>query len=123
LAGILFCKLWFLRWLVGLANVYDCKGGFLILKMRRIVRCRIVCIEILLHSIMDKEKLLKKFGEKVKLKRAELKLSQEELAFKCGFDRTYISLVERGLRNTSLSNLSILAEGLNTTISSLTKDL
>jgi transcriptional regulator with XRE-family HTH domain len=72
---------------------------------------------------MDKEKLLKKFGEKVKLKRAGLKLSQEELAFKCGFDRTYISLVERGLRNTSLSNLSILAEGLNTTISSLTKDL
>ena len=92
-------------------------------KMRRIVRCRIVCMEILLHSTMDKEKLLKKFGEKVKLKRAELKLSQEELAFKCGFDRTYISLVERGLRNTSFSNLSILAEGLNTTISSLTKDL
>lgn len=91
--------------------------------MRRIVRCRIVCIEIHLQTIMEKEKLLKKFGEQVKLKRAELKLSQEELAFKCGFDRTYISLVERGLRNTSLSNLSILAEGLNTTISSLTKDL
>lgn len=91
--------------------------------MRRIVRCCIVCIEILLYTIMDKEKLLKKFGEKVKLKRAELKLSQEELAFKCGFDRTYISLVERGLRNTSFSNLSILAKGLNTTISSLTKDL
>lgn len=91
--------------------------------MRHIVRCCIVCIGILLHSIMDKDKLLKKFGQKVKLKRAELKLSQEELAFKCGFDRTYISLVERGLRNTSLSNLSILAEGLNTTISSLTKDL
>lgn len=91
--------------------------------MRRIVRCRIVCIEILLPPIMDKDKLLKIFGEKVKLKRAELKLSQEELAFKCGFDRTYISLVERGLRNISLSNLSILAEGLNTNISSLTKDL
>ncbi len=72
---------------------------------------------------MDKKNLLKRFGNKVKLKRAELKLSQEELAYKCGFDRTYISLVERGLRNTSLSNLSILAKGLNTTISSLTKDL
>lgn len=72
---------------------------------------------------MNKDKLLKKFGEKVKLKRAELKLTQEELAFKCGFDRTYISLVERGLRNISFSNLSILAEGLNTTISSLTKEL
>lgn len=72
---------------------------------------------------MNKDKLLKKFGEKVKLKRAELKLTQEGLAFKCGFDRTYISLVERGLRNISFSNLSILAEGLNTTISSLTKEL
>lgn len=72
---------------------------------------------------MEKEKLLKKLGEKVKIKRAELKLSQEELAFKCGFDRTYISLIERGLRNISFSNLSILAEGLNTTISSLTKEL
>jgi transcriptional regulator with XRE-family HTH domain len=59
----------------------------------------------------------------VKHKRAEPKLSQEELAFKCEFDRTYISLVKGGLRNTSFSNLSILAEGLNTTISSLAKDL
>ncbi|WP_410779732.1 helix-turn-helix domain-containing protein [Hymenobacter sp. ISL-91] len=72
---------------------------------------------------MDKEKLLKKLGEKVKLERTELKLSQEELAFRCGFDRTYISLVERGLRNISFLNLSILVAGLNTTISSLTKDL
>lgn len=72
---------------------------------------------------MEKEKLLKKFGAKVKHRRSELKMSQEELAFKCGFDRTYISLVERGLRNTSFSNLAVLAEGLNTTISSLTEDL
>lgn len=91
--------------------------------MRRIVRCCIVCIKVLLHLNMDKEKFLKKFGEKVRFRRVELKLSQEALAFKCGFDRTYISLVERGLRNTSLSNLSILCKGLDTTISSLTKDL
>lgn len=91
--------------------------------MRRIVRCHIVCIRIFLQSNMDKEKLLKNFGKQVKIRRTELKLTQEELAFKCGFDRTYISLVERGLRNSSLSNLSIIAEGLNTTISSLTRDL
>ncbi|PJB14699.1 MAG: XRE family transcriptional regulator, partial [Flavobacteriales bacterium CG_4_9_14_3_um_filter_32_8] len=57
--------------------------------------------------------------EIVRHKRAELKISQEELAFKCRFDRTYISLVERGLRNISFTNLLILAEGLNTTISPL----
>jgi len=72
---------------------------------------------------MEKELILKKLGEIVKQKRAELKISQEELAFNCGFDRTYISLVERGLRNISFSNLFILAKGLNTTISSLTKNI
>lgn len=72
---------------------------------------------------MEKDLILKKLGEIVKHKRAELKFSQEELAFKCGFDRTYISLVERGLRNISFTNLLILAEGLNTTISNLTKEI
>jgi len=72
---------------------------------------------------MEKELILKKLGEVVKQKRTELKISQEELAFNCGFDRTYISLVERGLRNISFSNLFILAKGLKTTISSLTKNL
>lgn len=72
---------------------------------------------------MNKEILLKKLGEKVKIRRAELKISQEELAFKCGFDRTYISLVERGLRNISFSNLAALSAGLEASISSLTKDL
>ena len=72
---------------------------------------------------MDKDQLLKSFGEKVKQKRVELKISQEQLAFKCGFDRTYISLIERGLRNISFSNLYTLAEGLDTSISLLTTDL
>ena len=72
---------------------------------------------------MDKNKILKLLGDEVKFKRAELKISQEELAFKCGFDRTYISLVERGLRNISFTNLLILSEGLNTSISLLTKDI
>ena len=58
---------------------------------------------------MEKDLILKKLGEIVKQKRAELKFSQEELAFKCGVDRTYISLVERGLRNISFTNLLILA--------------
>jgi transcriptional regulator with XRE-family HTH domain len=72
---------------------------------------------------MDKDKILKSLGERVRFKRAELEISQEELAFKCGFDRTYISLVERGLRNISFTNLLILSEGLNTSISLLTKDI
>jgi transcriptional regulator with XRE-family HTH domain len=72
---------------------------------------------------MEKEIILKKLGTRVKSRRSELGISQEELAFKCGFDRTYISLVERGLRNISFINLLSLAEGLETTISSLTQDI
>ncbi len=72
---------------------------------------------------MEKEIILKHLGNRIRIKRSELKISQEQLAFKCGFDRTYISLVERGLRNISFFNLFTLATGLNTTISTLTTDI
>jgi transcriptional regulator with XRE-family HTH domain len=62
-------------------------------------------------------------GNKVKKRRSELNLSQEKLASLCGFDRTYISLIERGRRNISFVNLTKLVDGLETTISELTKDI
>ena len=36
-------------------------------------------------------------------------MSQEELAFECGFDRTYISLLERGIRSPTVRSLVQLA--------------
>ena len=39
-------------------------------------------------------------------------LSQEELAYRAGLHRTYISSVERARRNVSLDNLFRLASGL-----------
>ncbi|MDX1922161.1 MAG: helix-turn-helix transcriptional regulator [Alphaproteobacteria bacterium] len=59
-------------------------------------------------------------GENIKKYRLALDLSQEELADKCGFDRTYISMLERGKRNPSLINLIRLAEGLGINIAKLT---
>lgn len=44
--------------------------------------------------------------------RAERELTQEALADLCGIDRTYISGVERGLRNLSIDNLERLATAL-----------
>lgn len=67
--------------------------------------------------------LLNALGQKVKERRSLLELSQEELAISCGFDRTYISLIERGKRNLSFSNLALLASGLGITMSDLTKDI
>lgn len=62
-------------------------------------------------------------GSKVKQRRTELMLSQENLAGICGFDRTYISLIERGKRNISFTNLLTLSEGLQISISELTRDI
>ena len=60
-------------------------------------------------------------GRVIKQRREALALSQEKLAERCGFDRTYISMLERGLRNPSLQNLFKLADGLGTSVSQLTE--
>ncbi len=72
--------------------------------------------------MQTKEKKLLLFGHKVKLFRQELGISQEKLAGICEFDRTYISLIERGKRNISFINLLKLAKGLKITPSILVED-
>ncbi len=52
------------------------------------------------------------FGQKVKLFRCRLKLSQDELAEKAGLHRTYVGAVERGERNICLTNIFKLADAL-----------
>ena len=61
-------------------------------------------------------------SQSIKKQREILGLSQEKLADRCGFDRTYISMLERGKRNPSLLNLLKLAKGLETSVSKLTED-
>lgn len=63
--------------------------------------------------------VIEKFGKRVKKLRIELGLSQEELAYRCGFYRTYIGMVERAERNITLSNVSKIAKGLNVTLKEL----
>lgn len=60
-------------------------------------------------------------AQAIKNRREELGLSQEKLAEKCDFDRTYISMLERGKRNPSFLNLLKLAKGLETSVSKLTE--
>jgi transcriptional regulator with XRE-family HTH domain len=70
------------------------------------------------NIIMEKE-LLKSFGEHVKNIRLTRKISQEELALKAELDRTYISGIERGLRNVSLINIFKISKALDSTASEL----
>ncbi len=55
------------------------------------------------------------FGEILKARRKELKLSQEELAEKVGKKRPYISRVENG-EDLRMSNFVLLANALNLNI-------
>jgi transcriptional regulator with XRE-family HTH domain len=58
-------------------------------------------------------------AQNVKAVRDELDLSQEELALQAEIDRTYISGIERALRNPSLDLIVKLAVHLKTTPAAL----
>lgn len=52
------------------------------------------------------------FGQAVRRHRELLRLSQEELANRADIDRTYMSGVERGVRNPSLEVMQRIATAL-----------
>jgi transcriptional regulator with XRE-family HTH domain len=64
--------------------------------------------------------LLLPLGKAIRDRREELGISQERLAEEAGFDRTYISMLERGTRNPSFLNLIKIASGLKTSVSKIT---
>lgn len=55
---------------------------------------------------------LSAFGTAVRDRREALTLSQEELCFRSDLDRTYISGIERGVRNPTLKTMIRLADAL-----------
>ena len=54
----------------------------------------------------------RRVGRNVRRYREALGLSQEEFAFECGLHRTYVSGVERGVRNPTVVVLAKLAAAL-----------
>ncbi|MBS9429372.1 XRE family transcriptional regulator [Photorhabdus luminescens] len=52
------------------------------------------------------------FGQRVRYIRMASGMSQEAFADKCGLDRTYISGIERGVRNPTLEVINVIASGL-----------
>jgi transcriptional regulator with XRE-family HTH domain len=68
---------------------------------------------------MDKKQYLEQFGLNIRQIRTAKSISQEELAFNAGMDRTYLSGIERGLRNPSLYNIYRLSKSLNIPTSEL----
>lgn len=69
------------------------------------------------------EQISKLFGQAVRFRRHVLGLSQEELAWRAGLNRTYVTEVEGGCRNLSLSTLERLAEALQTALFVMFRDI
>jgi len=65
--------------------------------------------------MIDETGIIAVVGENVRRARKVAGLSQEELAFEADLDRTYISQVERKLRNVTIVVLARLARALKTT--------
>jgi transcriptional regulator with XRE-family HTH domain len=63
--------------------------------------------------------VLERFGQQLRRVRTRKGVSQERLAELAGLHRTYVSSVERGLRNISLLNIEKLAKALEVPLTSL----
>ena len=56
--------------------------------------------------------LPEKTAKLLNLIRREKKISQEKLALKCGIDRKYVNIIEKGKSNISIGMLNKLCDGL-----------
>ncbi len=68
-----------------------------------------------------RDSVLAKLGLNVRKRREARALTQEKLAERAGLDATYISGIERGLRNPGIKNVAKLAKALGLTTAELCK--
>lgn len=71
------------------------------------------------NRLPDEDILLKQFGELLKAIRKQQGISQEDLAQKAGFSRSYYTEIETGKRNISLLNLYRLSDALGIPLAEL----
>ena len=60
-----------------------------------------------------------KFGKRISSLRMEKGITQEELSFRSGLNRTYVGEIERGEKNASVVTIDKLAKGLNVRLKEL----
>ena len=68
-----------------------------------------------------RDSVLAALGQSVRRRREARDLTQEKLAEKAGLDPTYISGIERGLRNPGIKNVAKLAKALGFSTAELCK--
>ena len=67
------------------------------------------------------EILKKKIGSRIRARREELRISQEDLAFRADVTATYLSQIEAGRRNPSLAVLYSICLALEMDLSGLVR--
>src|ERR1700730_801937 len=98
-------------------------------QMRRIcrwlIRFKVAPSDLLMQrrqrQIQPTDLKIKAIGAVVREFRKQAGHSQERRSGECGFDRTYISRVERGIINPTVGRLWQIADALKTPLSQLTK--
>jgi transcriptional regulator with XRE-family HTH domain len=70
-------------------------------------------------SKTESDQIFKVMGSRIKMRREELRLSQDDLAGKSGITKSYISNIENGKQNVTVEVLRVLAEHLKTSIAAL----
>jgi len=73
----------------------------------------------MMQSMPTKDRTLTKFGLNVARLRAAKGFSQEKLAKKAEIDRTYVSGIERGVRNPGIKAVLQIAKALGVSITEL----
>ena len=68
---------------------------------------------------MEKRDELKQLGNRLKDKREQMQLTQEEFALRCGLTKNYIGMLERGERNPSYLTLLQIARNLKVSLKDL----
>jgi transcriptional regulator with XRE-family HTH domain len=74
-----------------------------------------------MQTMPVRDKILSNFGRNVARIRDAHGFSQDKLAEKADLDRTYVSGIERGVRNPGIKTVIRIAKALNVTVGELCK--
>ena len=72
---------------------------------------------------IDKDEVSKEFGQVIVENRKKIGISQENLAYDAGLARSFLSELERGIKQPSITTLFLLANSLKTSPSKMIKEL
>ena len=84
-----------------------------------LITASIDSLSSLWRRIMESKTLAIEFGKKIRNKRKSLGITQENLALRCKFDRTYGGIIERGEVNITLEKVYRLAAVLECDVNEL----